>query len=71
MVVLGEVVDPRTEAPVAAQLTALTRRLCAVSTDIVNVPPTRLVVLLVVQGLAASSTNLPPSSREGQVDTAK
>merc|ERR1711962_1719235 len=47
-----------------------TRRLCAVSTDIVNVPPTRLVVLLVVQGLVANSTNLPPS-REGQVDTAK
>lgn len=68
--VLGEVADPMTEAPVAAQLTALTRRLCAVSTDIVNVPPTRLVVLLVVQGLAANSTNLPPS-REGQVDTAK
>lgn len=68
--VLGEVADPMTGAPVAAQLTALTRRLCAVSTDIVNVPPTRLVVLLVVQGLAASSTNLPPS-REGQVDTAK
>lgn len=69
MVVLGEVADPMTEAPVAAQLTALTRPLCAVSTDIVNVPPTRLVVLLVVQGLVASSTNLPP--REGQVDTAK
>jgi len=59
-VVLGEVADPMTEAPVAAQLTALTRRLCAVSTDIVNVPPTRLVVLPVVQGLVANSTNHPP-----------